>query len=104
MEKQNNNFGIVFHLFCPANPTIFDEPMIMFKNGTMKDDLNFRLICPLKQKEQTSRITYRKNDLLIHIYPNTEELRERFIKFLNISSQLQNLYKFFATLFCKSTI
>ena len=58
IEKQNNDLGIVFYLFCPANPTIFVEPMIMFHNGSIKDNLNFKTLCPLKQKEQSTRISY----------------------------------------------
>ena len=73
MEKQNNNFGIAFYLFCPANPTIFDEPMIMFHNGSMKDNLNFKSICPLKQKEQTARISY-ENNYDIYVYQSINQL------------------------------
>ena len=30
----------------------------MFYNGSMKENLNCKTICPLKQKVQTTRITY----------------------------------------------
>ena len=67
-----NNFGIVFYLFCPANPTIFDEPMIMFHNGSIKNK-NFKTICPLKQKEQPTMISY-ENGWEIYVYPRSGEL------------------------------
>ena len=76
IKEQSNNFGIVFHLFCPANPTIFDEPMIMFYNKSMKNNLNFKTICPLKQKEQTTRITRSKKFRHgIELYLGSRELQ-----------------------------
>ena len=56
----------MFSLFCPANPTIFDQPMMMFHNGSMKDNLNYKTLCPLKQKEHTTRITF-QNMLQIYV-------------------------------------
>ena len=74
IEKQNNNFGIVFSLFCPANPTAFDQTMIMFQNGSMKENHNFKTICPIKQKEQSMRINYQQGMGAIYIYPETRKL------------------------------
>ena len=39
----------------------------------MKDNLNFKTICPLKQREQSTRISY-ENEYSIYIYPESGEL------------------------------
>ena len=56
----------------------------------MKDNLNFKTICPLKQKEQTARITY-ENNYELSIYPGIGVLAMEEQKFLSISSALQNV-------------
>ena len=45
----------------------------MFHNGSMKDSSNYKTLCPLKQREQTTRITY-QNGLGIEFYRDTGEL------------------------------
>ena len=47
----------------------------MFHIGRIKENLNFKRICPLKQKEQNTRITYKNNYQYFHIYPETRKLR-----------------------------
>ena len=43
---------------------------MMFHNGSMKDNINFKTLCPLKQKEQSAKITY-QNGFYIYIWPHT---------------------------------
>ena len=77
IEKQNNIFGIVFYLFCPVNLTIFYESLILFQNGSMKDSLNFKSICPLKQKEQHTRISYENGfTILVDKYTGDLQMEE----------------------------
>ena len=45
----------------------------MFHNGSMKDNLNFRTICRLVEKEKSARISY-ENDYNIYVYPETGEI------------------------------
>ena len=45
----------------------------MFHNGSIKDNLNYKTLCPLKQKEQLARISY-QNNWNIYILPETGEL------------------------------
>ena len=54
---------------------IFDERMMMFYNGSIKDNLNFKTICPLKEKEKTPRISYENGNWGIYFYPDTGELQ-----------------------------
>ena len=49
----------------------------MFHNGSIKDNLNYRTICPLKQKQQNTRITYQANrGLNIHPWMGTLGMEE----------------------------
>ena len=63
--------------------------MIMFHNGSMKDNLNFKAICPLKQKEQSTRISY-ENDWGIYVYRSGEPMMEEH-RFYSIKRALQNV-------------
>ena len=90
IEKQNNKFGIVFYLFCPANPTIFDQPMIMFSDGSIKDNINFKTVCPLKQTEQSTRIVYDRYEG-IFVYPHTGKLMMEEFFSTRIGSSLQSV-------------
>ena len=48
--------------------------MFMFHDGRVKDNLNFKQICPLKQKEHTVRITYESaKDLDIYQYDDDKD-------------------------------
>ena len=63
----------------------------MFHNGSMKDNLNFKTLCPLKQKEQTTKISY-DNDYRIHVYPDTAgELRMEEYSRTSIGSALKRV-------------
>ena len=62
----------------------------MFHNGSMKDNLNFKSLCPLKQKEQTTKISY-DNNYGIHVYPDTGELEMEEWRGKSISRALQKV-------------
>ena len=48
--------------------------MFMFHDGRVKDNLNFKQICPLKQKEHTVRITYQyAKELDIYQYDDDKD-------------------------------
>ena len=70
---------------------IFDERMMMFYNGSIKDNLNFKTICPLKQREQTARITYEHNFQGIYIYRSSGELLMEEYKADSIKRALQKV-------------
>ena len=55
-----------------------EEPMIMFHNGSMKDNLNFKTICPFKQKEQSTIITYDNSWGGVYIYRTGELMMEDY--------------------------
>ena len=48
--------------------------MIMFYNGSIKDNLNFKTICRLKEKEKSARISYENGVDGIYVYPETGKL------------------------------
>ena len=58
IPKQNNRFGISFNIFCPRNPYPISLQMFMFHNGSVKDNINFKEMCPIKQKAQMAKITF----------------------------------------------
>ena len=64
----------------------------MFHNGSMRDNLNFKTICPFKQKEQTTRITY-ENGYYISIYNATGEMSMEEARVNSIRSSLQSVGK-----------
>ena len=66
--------------------------MIMFHNGSMKDNLNFKAICPLKQKEQSTRISYENEYNGIYIYRSGELRMEEYFRG-SISAALQSVGK-----------
>ena len=43
----------------------------MFHDGTIRENLNFKQICPIKQKESVARITYEKN-FELDVFPDGE--------------------------------
>ena len=80
----------MFNLFCPADPATWDQPMIMFHNGSMKDNFNIKTICPLKQKQNYARITY-ENGYLLYIYPSTGKLSMEELGWKSIHRALQRV-------------
>ena len=46
----------------------------MFSNGSIKDNPNFKTICPLKQKTQNARITYQNQLQEFYVDPKTGKL------------------------------
>ena len=63
----------------------------MFHNGSMKDNLNFKALCPWKQKEQTTRISYENDYNGIYVYPDTGVLEMEEASWGSIKEALQNV-------------
>ena len=66
-----------FHLYCPTNPETFDREIFMFNNGTIYGDLNFKAICPVRQKEQVARISFQQS-WSFFVWPNGQMIMEDF--------------------------
>ena len=41
---QDNKYGIKFEIFCPVNQLHFPDPLFMFHDGTLRDEMNFKEI------------------------------------------------------------
>ena len=63
----------------------------MFHNGSMKDNSNFKTICPLKQKEQSIRITYQNKFQRIYMDPSSGELEMEEYRLKTIGSSVQKV-------------
>ena len=63
----------------------------MFNNGSIKDNLNFKTICPLKQREKTTKITYQNNLQNLYIYPSSGLLEMEEFRYSSISRALQKV-------------
>ena len=55
---QDNKYGIKFEIFCPVNQLHFPDPLFMFHDGTLRDEMNFKDMCPMKQKQKSARIAF----------------------------------------------
>ena len=80
--------GTLFYIYCPANLAIWDQQMIMFHTGNIKDNLNFKTICGLEEKEKSVKISY-ENDRNIYVYQQWGELQME--EWWMIRDALQNM-------------
>ena len=62
--------------------------MIMFHDGSIKDNLNFKTICRLEEKEKSVKISY-ENDRNIYVYQQWGELQME--EWWMIRDALQNM-------------
>ena len=65
----------------------------MLHNGSLKDNISFKTICPLKQKEQSTIITYENNNG-ITIYHSSGELLMEEYWYYSINAALLGVDKY----------
>ena len=76
IPKQDNSLGTYFELFCPVNQTEVEDPLFMFHNGTFhRNEMNFKDMCPVTQKEQIARVAFDQG-MLVAVDNQTNELVE----------------------------
>ena len=64
--------GIYFHIHCPVAPHLIEYSMFMFHNGTLRDNLNFKRICGIKQKLHFTKIAFDQSyEMAVHISEQT---------------------------------
>ena len=67
--------GVYFDILCPINDTKFNDPFFLFNNGSQKNEMNFKDVCPIKQKPQFARITFNQGVNLL-VDKETDEMVE----------------------------
>ena len=65
--------------------------MIMFHDGSIKDNLNFKTICRLEEKEKSARISHENGFELLYVYPETGELEMEEWRETTIKQALQRV-------------
>ena len=96
----HENLGTLFHLYCPERN--LPHKIMIFNNGTMKDDLNYKDYCNV---EHEVRIAYNNQEEVFKIVNDAMVQHHPFMRlFFTEYGQLSEEYEILGSFFLKYNI